>query len=41
MVLADRWRYSLLLQRDQARDTLEDDANVDVYAVDFRVQMFF
>ena len=36
-----RWRYSLLFQRDRARDTLDDPFNVDAYALDFRIKMFF
>lgn len=36
-----RWRYSLLFQRDKARDTLDEPFDVDAYALDFRIKMFF
>lgn len=35
------WRYSLLLQRDQARDTREESFDIDAYMVDLRIKMFF
>jgi hypothetical protein len=36
-----RWRFELLLQRDDARDTFDEDFEVEAYMVDLRVKMSF
>lgn len=36
-----RWRFELLLQRDDARDTLDEDLEVEAYMIDLRVKMSF
>lgn len=38
--LSRKWRFELLYVRDFARDTLEEEADIDMNALDFRLKMF-
>lgn len=35
------WRFEILAQRDEARETLEDEIDVEAYMIDLRVKWFF
>lgn len=39
--LGYKWRFDVLAQRDDARDTLDDEFKVEAYMIDLRVKMFF
>jgi len=35
-----KWRFEILAMRDEARETLEDEIQVDAYMLDLRVKWF-
>jgi len=39
--LSYEWRFEILAQRDEARETLEDEIDVEAYMIDLRVKWFF
>lgn len=36
-----RWRFELLAMADRARETIDEEADVDAYMLDFRVKRYF
>lgn len=36
-----QWRFEILAQRDKARETLEDEIDVEAYMIDLRVKWYF